>query len=89
MFTGTDQDEVLRLWDVRGAKLVYELSTGNNEVVGLAWDGARNVLYASTNCNYMDRNGDNHGSPRKVAIMHCPLLLQHGALHYGLFLTGL
>ncbi|KAJ7156535.1 hypothetical protein C8R43DRAFT_1234769 [Mycena crocata] len=67
VFTGTDQDEVLRLWDVRGAKLVYELSTGNNEVVGLAWDGARNVLYASTNCNYMDRNGDNHGY-RKATI---------------------
>ncbi|KAJ7510942.1 hypothetical protein B0H11DRAFT_1035607 [Mycena galericulata] len=57
IFTGAEQDEVIRLWDVRAPKLVYELSTGNTEVTGLAWDSARSVLYASTNCSYMDRSG--------------------------------
>ncbi|KAJ7302656.1 hypothetical protein DFH08DRAFT_904878 [Mycena albidolilacea] len=64
IFTGAEEDEVIRLWDVRAAKLVYELSTGNNQVTGLGWDSARNVLYASTNCDYMDRNGYTSGYRR-------------------------
>jgi hypothetical protein len=58
------KDEVIRLWDVRGAKMVYELATGNNEVIGLTWDDERNVLYAATRRGYMDRNGFNHGYQR-------------------------
>ncbi|KAJ7161926.1 hypothetical protein C8R43DRAFT_1063191 [Mycena crocata] len=57
VFTGSTRDEVIRLWDVRARKLVYELSTGNNAVRGMAWDEPRNTLYVATNCSYMDRNG--------------------------------
>jgi len=39
---------------------VYELSTGNNAVVGMAWDAGHNSLYAVTECHYMDRLGRNH-----------------------------
>ncbi|KAJ7236628.1 hypothetical protein C8J57DRAFT_1376373 [Mycena rebaudengoi] len=64
IFTGAEKEEVIRLWDVRAAKMVYELATGNNEVVGLTWDDERNVLYATTSCGYVDRNGYNHGYRR-------------------------
>ncbi|KAJ7278473.1 hypothetical protein C8J57DRAFT_1222317 [Mycena rebaudengoi] len=66
IFTGAMKDEAIRLWDVRGAKMVYELATGKrgNEVMGLTWDDERSVLYAATSCGYMDRNGFNHGYRR-------------------------
>jgi len=38
---------------------VYELSTGNNAVAGMAWDAVHNSLYAVTECHYMDRLGHN------------------------------
>ncbi|KAF8145877.1 hypothetical protein K438DRAFT_1991437 [Mycena galopus ATCC 62051] len=57
IFMGAEEDEVIRVWDARAQKLLYELSTGNNQVTGLAWDSERSVLYASTQCDYMDRNG--------------------------------
>ena len=46
---------------MRNRRLVYELSTGNTEVGGLAWDGQRNTLYAATECNYLGRMGDHYG----------------------------
>ncbi|KAJ7805439.1 hypothetical protein B0H14DRAFT_3113120 [Mycena olivaceomarginata] len=38
VFTGAAHDQVIRLWDVRAQKMVYELSTGNNAVIGMTWD---------------------------------------------------
>ncbi|KAK7036190.1 hypothetical protein R3P38DRAFT_2910941 [Favolaschia claudopus] len=64
VFTGSGHGQVIRLWDVRARKLVYELSTGNNAVVSMAWDEPRSCLYVSTACDYMDRMGDNFGYRR-------------------------
>jgi hypothetical protein len=60
VFTSAQEEEVIRLWDVRAgaAKFLYELSTGNNQVTGMEWDGERSVLYASTDCDYVDRMGN-------------------------------
>ncbi|KAJ7466434.1 hypothetical protein FB451DRAFT_1093329 [Mycena latifolia] len=57
VFAGSSQDEVVRLWDVRAAKTVCELSTGNNKVGGMAWDAERSVLYVATVCGNLDKNG--------------------------------
>ncbi|KAJ7458904.1 hypothetical protein FB451DRAFT_1563781 [Mycena latifolia] len=57
VFTDSTNDEVVRLWDIRARKMVYELSTGNNAVNGMAWDAAHRALYVSTTCSFMDRNG--------------------------------
>ncbi|KAJ7738177.1 WD40 repeat-like protein [Mycena metata] len=60
IFTGATEDEVIRLWDsVRARKMVYELSTGNNVVSGMTWDEPRSILYVSTVCEYIDRQGEN------------------------------
>ena len=40
--------------------LAYELATGNNSVLSLAWDAPRSTLYAATECEYMDRLGNYH-----------------------------
>ncbi|KAK1221371.1 hypothetical protein PQX77_015822 [Marasmius sp. AFHP31] len=61
VFTGGTRSEVIRLWDVRARRLVYELSTGNTSVQGLGWDSQRNTLYASTKCSYLGRMGDHYG----------------------------
>ncbi|KAJ7485101.1 hypothetical protein B0H11DRAFT_2018117 [Mycena galericulata] len=55
VFTGSSSEEVVKLWDIRASKMVYELSTGNNEVKGMAWDASRNVLYVSTKCGNVDK----------------------------------
>ena len=49
------------MWDIRAKEAVYELATGNNAVVSMAWDSRRSALYAATECHYMDRMGLNHG----------------------------
>lgn len=41
--------------------MMYEVATGNNEVISLAWDAPRKSLYAATECSYMDRIGYRHG----------------------------
>ncbi|KAF7358863.1 WD40 repeat-like protein [Mycena sanguinolenta] len=64
VFTGASHDEVIRLWDVRAQKMVYELSTGNNAVVGMTWDAPRSALYVAAACEYMDRNGNTYGYRR-------------------------
>lgn len=52
---------------MRARAAVYELSTGNNAVVDLAWDEGRTTLYAATECSYMDRLGNHHEyRPAKV-----------------------
>ncbi|KAJ7458897.1 hypothetical protein FB451DRAFT_1372109 [Mycena latifolia] len=50
VFAGSTNDEVVRLWDIRARKMVYELPTGNNAVNGMVWDAAHRALF-------MDRNG--------------------------------
>ncbi|KAJ7737538.1 hypothetical protein B0H16DRAFT_1571880 [Mycena metata] len=57
LFTGSTKDQVIRLWDIRARKMIYELSTGNTSVNGMTWYDAQNVLYVSTTCSFMDRNG--------------------------------
>jgi hypothetical protein len=48
------------LWDIRARGSVYELATGNNAVVDMVWDSERNVLYAATECKYIDRLGSHY-----------------------------
>ncbi|KAJ6467549.1 WD40 repeat-like protein [Mycena vitilis] len=59
IFTGAARDQIIRLWDVRAQKMIYELSTGNNAVVGMTWDAPRSTLYVATQCDTMNRLGDN------------------------------
>ena len=66
-FTGTETSEQIQLWDLRARGCVYELSTGNNAVVSMAWDSVNNALFAATNCNYVDRMG-NHLDYRRAKI---------------------
>jgi hypothetical protein len=47
---------VIKFWDV-ARKMVYKLTTGNNQVTGLAWDAERRALYASTNSAHVE-HGD-------------------------------
>lgn len=55
------------MWDVRARKALYELSTGNSSVSGLAWDPARNQLFAATECTYRDSYG-NHFDYRPASF---------------------
>ncbi|KAJ7017732.1 hypothetical protein C8F04DRAFT_1154867 [Mycena alexandri] len=64
LFTGSTNDEVIRLWDIRARKMIYELSIGNNSVNGMTWNDAQNALYVSTTCSFMDRNGYTSGYRR-------------------------
>ena len=54
------------MWDIRARTAIYELATGNNAVVALAWDDACNSLYAATECRYVDRMGSHHDYRRAV-----------------------
>jgi hypothetical protein len=60
VFTGAEARQQIKVWDIRAREAVYELSTGNNSVVDMAWDAAHNSLYAVTECTYMDRMGYTH-----------------------------
>lgn len=60
VFTGSDKAEVIKLWDIRAKASLYELATGNNAVVSMAWDPKKNSLYAATECHYVDRLGYHH-----------------------------
>ena len=66
VFTGQEDSEQIKLWDIRARAAVYELATGNNAVVALAWDHARNALYAATECRYVDRMGSHHDYRKAV-----------------------
>ncbi|KAJ7184810.1 hypothetical protein C8R46DRAFT_1343810 [Mycena filopes] len=63
VITGATENEVIRVWDVRARKTVYELATGNNAVNGMTWDAPRSTLYVSTVCEYMDM-GEHFGYRR-------------------------
>jgi hypothetical protein len=57
IFAGSVRGEHIEMWDLRARASVYVLGTGNNAVMDMAWDSGRNVLYAATECNYVDRFG--------------------------------
>ncbi|KAJ6561272.1 hypothetical protein B0H10DRAFT_2117892 [Mycena sp. CBHHK59/15] len=79
VFTGAAHEEVVRLWDIRARKMVYELSTGNNEVTGMTWDAERSALYVSTTCDYVDRNGEAYGYRRaKIPRSQDPFWAHYG-----------
>ncbi|KAI0784256.1 hypothetical protein C8Q75DRAFT_810319 [Abortiporus biennis] len=61
VITGGNKTECLQVWDVRAKQLVYDLSTGNNIVQGMAWDTEHTTLYAVTECSYVDWMGGSHG----------------------------
>lgn len=42
------QSENIKVWDPRMTSMVYEIATGNNAVLSLAWDAPRSTLYAAT-----------------------------------------
>ncbi|KDQ56993.1 hypothetical protein JAAARDRAFT_194182 [Jaapia argillacea MUCL 33604] len=67
VFSGCEEKEQIKVWDVRARTIVYELATGNNSVSALAWDSERSSLYAATECQYMDRMG-NHYDYRRAKI---------------------
>jgi hypothetical protein len=50
LFTGNDKEEAIKLWDLRANAPVYELATGNNAVIGMAWDDEADTLSAITEC---------------------------------------
>ncbi|KAH9838316.1 uncharacterized protein C8Q71DRAFT_750418 [Rhodofomes roseus] len=57
MFSGGNRSAGIKCWDVRAKKCVYELSTGNTTVGGLAWSSAQSTLYAATASPYLDWKG--------------------------------
>ena len=61
MFTGGEDSQGIKLWDIRNKQCVYELSTGNTGVSTLIWNSKCATLYASTGCPYVDRRGFWHG----------------------------
>ncbi|KAH7332735.1 hypothetical protein B0J17DRAFT_771518 [Rhizoctonia solani] len=56
IFTGTDDREQIKVWDVRASACMYELATGNNIVNSLSWDSKHNSLYAYTSCGHKSRS---------------------------------
>ncbi|KAH9935224.1 uncharacterized protein BXZ73DRAFT_76917 [Epithele typhae] len=58
LFTAGTRSHQVKLWDIRAKQCVYELSTGNNDVNGLAWDSATSSLFVATECENMDRMGN-------------------------------
>ncbi|VDC05494.1 unnamed protein product [Peniophora sp. CBMAI 1063] len=58
---GGNQSQQIKIWDARARAPLYQLSTGNNAVETLAWDGERNQLYAATNCQYLGYDGSFFG----------------------------
>jgi len=46
-FTGADDERVIT-WDLRMNRALYELSTGNNSVIGLHWHRSSRTLFAAT-----------------------------------------
>ncbi|KAJ6505718.1 hypothetical protein C8R47DRAFT_1102265 [Mycena vitilis] len=69
LFTASTKDQVIRLWDIRARKMVYELSTGNNAANSMTWDDAQNVLYVSTTCSFIDGGRSTYRRARLPASM--------------------
>ncbi|CUA78566.1 hypothetical protein RSOLAG22IIIB_13238 [Rhizoctonia solani] len=74
VFSGSTQQEQIRLFDIRARCCVYELSTGNNAVRSLAWNSTRNALYAATECSHKDWMGfrHNYGPSMTAEILNRP-----------------
>ncbi|KAF7323595.1 WD40 repeat-containing protein [Mycena kentingensis (nom. inval.)] len=51
------KSQQIKVWDVRNRASLYELSTGNNSVTDLAWDGPRQTLLAATELDDTGRSG--------------------------------
>ncbi|KAG8756521.1 hypothetical protein FRC11_005256, partial [Ceratobasidium sp. 423] len=86
VFTGSTQQEQVRLFDVRARCCVYELATGNNAVRSLAWDSTRNALYAATECSHRDWMGYRHNyrPSNERDYEHCwPDRAFHVEHHFG------
>ena len=69
LFTGGELTHQVKMWDIRAEECVYELSTGNNAVAGLAWDDARAALFVATECGYANRMGVRTGY-RRARVPH-------------------
>ncbi|VDC05495.1 unnamed protein product [Peniophora sp. CBMAI 1063] len=54
---GGSKSQQIKIWDASARAPLYELSTGNNTVEALAWDGSRNQLFAATSCEYLGHYG--------------------------------
>ncbi|KAI0360219.1 hypothetical protein OH77DRAFT_1447220 [Trametes cingulata] len=67
LFTGGERTEQVKVWDVRGKSVVYELSTGNTAVVSMAWDAKRASLFVATEHRRSHRMGEHRGY-RKARI---------------------
>ncbi|OCH84734.1 hypothetical protein OBBRIDRAFT_839492 [Obba rivulosa] len=58
VFTAGTHTQQIKMYDIRGRAVLYELGTGNNAVVSMAWDARRSALWAGTRCEYYDRHYD-------------------------------
>ncbi|KZV60414.1 WD40 repeat-like protein [Peniophora sp. CONT] len=58
---GGNKSQQVKIWDARTRTPLYRLSTGNNAVQALAWDGSRNHLFAATDCEYLGYHGTAFG----------------------------
>lgn len=67
LFVGGEKTQAVKCWDVRARRALYELSTGNNTVAGLAWSDTMNTLFTATSCEYVDRMGY-HDSYRRLRL---------------------
>ncbi|KAI0719179.1 hypothetical protein C8T65DRAFT_637110 [Cerioporus squamosus] len=61
LFSTGSRSQNIKVWDVRAGAAVYELGTGNTIVHAFSWDAKRNALWATTECDYLDRLGYTHG----------------------------
>ncbi|KAI0768006.1 hypothetical protein BD413DRAFT_566031 [Trametes elegans] len=61
LFTGGDRTQQIKMWDIREQECVYELSTGNNAVSGMAWDDANCALFVATECRFVNNFGERTG----------------------------
>ncbi|KAK9817770.1 hypothetical protein WJX72_001936 [[Myrmecia] bisecta] len=59
-FTG-GADESVKCWDVRAARCLYELATGNNNAEHMLWHGPSRSLLVCTECSHIDRDGFEYG----------------------------
>ncbi|KAH9838317.1 uncharacterized protein C8Q71DRAFT_750419 [Rhodofomes roseus] len=84
MFSGGRKTEGIKCWDIRAKKCIYELSTGNTSVEGLAWSSAQSTLYAATSTSYQDWIG-NHFSYRDCKVPSGTDILPPKKMHNNLY----
>lgn len=68
VFAASKRSQCIQAFDIRAMSMLYELSTGNNEVTddGLVWDPIRQQLIAMTNCFADRRESSGHYRPAVV-----------------------